>query len=648
MSAPNLSIQPEPLASGKLVYLPLAAGTAQRSAHGRLFLRVDVKNNEAQAVTLDTLTLSFPGSDIAAQAKNVAKRIAAGATLRWWFPQPADDVLFKLPAPTGIRLACRCDGFDKAREFSFPLAAHVSPVSGGAYLFPSQRADLELGEFWAVNGCIHGMGAEGSQSFGYDMGVWGVDHDNGAYSWLHPGRNGKHNADHRIFGKAVRAMADGIVLEAIADCPDNPAPLALNGDKAHDDALWAAQQAATWGAYEASHGGAAKVHAGGGNHVYIQHGDEVMLYAHMQKGSLADKLLKPGAVVHAGDLLGKAGNSGNSSAPHLHIHAVQSTAPETGPLRPIVLRHAWAIDNDLIIGSPQKGGWSAIEHQGVPEGDPLEWNKRDVFLWPDKALPEWPEIVKLSVAESDYQALYDTMKSRGFYPAGFDAYTLAPLPGTGLSFFNLVFRPASGLVYEARHGLSGAEYLDACDHWVKHKRYRLAQVESYFSHALGRVAYAALFVKGAGPEVAAYHGLTQAEHQARFEQLTQRDGYAPLRISVVSRNGERQYTALFERKDVGRFDAHSTLSVAAWQKQFDINAGKGLGLAYLNAYLHDGEINIVGIWHAATAGTYAEHHLNNAEFDALLKKQRKANRSLRGVTGYQRGLLPNFAAFWSR
>jgi hypothetical protein len=119
-------------------------------------------------------------------------------------------------------------------------------------------------------------------------------------------------------------------------------------------------------------------------------------------------------------------------------------------------------------------------------------------------------------------------------------------------------------------------------------------------------------------------------------------------ISVVSRNGERQYTALYEKKNVGGVDAHSTLSVAGYQKQFDINTGKGRGLAYLNAYVHDGEINIVAIWTSAMAGAYAEHHLDNNEFDALLKKQRKANRYLRGVAGYQRGLLPNFAAFWSR
>ena len=73
----------------------------------------------------------------------------------------------------------------------------------------------------------------------------------------------------------------------------NPLPIGslMNGNKAHDDKLWADQKANYWGAYETAHGGASKVHAGAGNHYYIQHGDEVVLYAHMQSGSLNPNML---------------------------------------------------------------------------------------------------------------------------------------------------------------------------------------------------------------------------------------------------------------------------------------------------------------------------------------------------------------------
>src|SRR5262245_58725282 len=101
-------------------------------------------------------------------------------------------------------------------------------------------------------------------------------------------------------------MADGTVLQAINDCPNNPEPIGfkMTGNKAHDDQLLKDQQNNYWGAYETAHGGASKVHAGAGNHFYIQHVDEVVLFAHMQEGSLNPDLLTTGVSVKGSDFLG--------------------------------------------------------------------------------------------------------------------------------------------------------------------------------------------------------------------------------------------------------------------------------------------------------------------------------------------------------
>jgi murein DD-endopeptidase MepM/ murein hydrolase activator NlpD len=58
-----------------------------------------------------------------------------------------------------------------------------------------------------------------------------------------------------------------------------------------------------------------------GNGYTILHGDEVVVYAHMQHKSLPKPLPKPGDKVKRGAVLGKVGNSGPSGGPHLHIHA---------------------------------------------------------------------------------------------------------------------------------------------------------------------------------------------------------------------------------------------------------------------------------------------------------------------------------------
>lgn len=57
-----------------------------------------------------------------------------------------------------------------------------------------------------------------------------------------------------------------------------------------------------------------------GNHVYITCREEKIqvLLAHMKKGSLT---VKPGDIVKIGDQIGLVGNSGNTTEPHLHIHA---------------------------------------------------------------------------------------------------------------------------------------------------------------------------------------------------------------------------------------------------------------------------------------------------------------------------------------
>lgn len=85
-----------------------------------------------------------------------------------------------------------------------------------------------------------------------------------------------------------------------------------------------------------------------GNHVVIdcEHEDIRVVLAHMQEDSVT---VAEGASVDEGAVVGKAGNSGNTSQPHLHIHAV---APGEDILRgrgvPITLDGRFPTRNSLI------------------------------------------------------------------------------------------------------------------------------------------------------------------------------------------------------------------------------------------------------------------------------------------------------------
>ncbi|MFE7579086.1 M23 family metallopeptidase [Streptomyces sp. NPDC057521] len=64
-----------------------------------------------------------------------------------------------------------------------------------------------------------------------------------------------------------------------------------------------------------------------GNHVVLDLGDGAYaVYAHVQRGSLR---VRPGDEVGPGDLLGRCGNSGNSTQPHVHFQLMDGPDLET-------------------------------------------------------------------------------------------------------------------------------------------------------------------------------------------------------------------------------------------------------------------------------------------------------------------------------
>ena len=90
-----------------------------------------------------------------------------------------------------------------------------------------------------------------------------------------------------------------------------------------------------------------------GNHVIIDHSNgEFSFIAHLKNGSVA---VVPGATVQAGDLLGRCGNSGNSSEPHVHYHLQNTPHFADGEGLPAQFT-AYTADGILVqSGEPQQG-----------------------------------------------------------------------------------------------------------------------------------------------------------------------------------------------------------------------------------------------------------------------------------------------------
>lgn len=84
-----------------------------------------------------------------------------------------------------------------------------------------------------------------------------------------------------------------------------------------------------------------------GNHVVIRcHGVDLTI-AHMRPGTVA---VAAGESVVTGQPLGEAGNSGNTSEPHLHIHAVPEGTGREGEGVPLTFCGAFLVRNAIFEG----------------------------------------------------------------------------------------------------------------------------------------------------------------------------------------------------------------------------------------------------------------------------------------------------------
>jgi Peptidase family M23 len=94
-----------------------------------------------------------------------------------------------------------------------------------------------------------------------------------------------------------------------------------------------------------------------GNHVVLDLGEgEYAVLAHLRRGTVR---VRAGDHVRAGQRLGRVGNSGNSSEPHLHFHLQDSPAPLTGIGLPVEFRRLVVDDRPVARATPEQGQFVA-------------------------------------------------------------------------------------------------------------------------------------------------------------------------------------------------------------------------------------------------------------------------------------------------
>ncbi|GAB3332821.1 peptidoglycan DD-metalloendopeptidase family protein [Marilutibacter aestuarii] len=366
------------------------------------------------------------------------------------------------------------------------------------------------------------------------------------------------------------------------------------------------------------------------NYVWIEHPNgEWTKYSHMAKGSSTGKAgLEVGQSVKAGTYLGDESDVGCASGDHLHF--------EVGVPR--------AADGITTVGGFLTDNAGSKRNRipricGIDGGIFASGQSYEARKVPGAIQAGAKEVARHGVPARDYQCLFDQAVASGYALEWIDGFDVG-----GKVYYNAVFRPRSG-AWKAFHGLSAAQYQQRFDQYTG-QGYRPVQVESHAGS--GGVRYAGIFRKQAGPAYSAYHGLDASTHQARMDALS-RAGYRPRNVSVVSVGGQRRYTALYEKADIGSWQAKSQLTANQYQQAFEANAGAGRQLVYLNAYVHGGQPHFSAIWSSKASGPYkARHGLDSAQYQSEWQATTRAGYATRDVTGYASGNHARYAAIWRK
>jgi peptidase M23-like protein len=239
------------------------------------------------------------------------------AQLRTPLPAPADSLVIEpfaqrllyvelafrrrsaIPRSIMHRLAVRAASNPRATEPS-PLRYTVAPLRIRVRR-PVRLSPPLAGPGWvAANGCcattsVHRGAVQSVNGSLFNAQRFAID-------WVRIGADGRFVAgdptdvrNHRSYGAPVRAVAPGRVVSALSRLPDQPP------GQLPDPATITLETV-------------------DGNHVVQTLGDgRYAFYAHLQRGSVT---VRPGQRVRRGQMLGRLGNSGNTSAPHLHLHVM--------------------------------------------------------------------------------------------------------------------------------------------------------------------------------------------------------------------------------------------------------------------------------------------------------------------------------------
>ena len=460
------------------------------------------------------------------------------------------------------------------------MVVSPSPARANGYDMPLLADDLTFDE----RVFKRALGSSQVHSFGYDFTVYEwVEDDVWTDLNVDPEEHAAdpQNSHYRVFGTPFYAMKSGEVIACWRSAPDNPRPKV-------DGAA-----ASTWRHPKLDEGRLPV----NGNMIWIAHDDgSLALYAHAQADSISLTLcpktkpvfdsayksanakegwrIAPEARlnkadrrrVEPGQYLGRVGNSGESTQPHLHVHVQQSS--QSAKPKAVSLEFARGLYLPWDDRSAGLDNWSSIAGQPLPD--------REVLIWAPRR--RGAQFVRHKSPEAEYDRLAQHLTESGLSPRQIDGYSV------GLQlYYNHIWEPVDR-PWRVHLRQSKEEFVATLER-AREGGFLPLYLDSYW--ASGKIVYAVILVKDNEAKWRVTINQTARRYQ-QAQKLAKSQGLTLKATSIISDAGERRHTALYHLEPAPNWHTELRILEEDFQKSVLDKRAKGFVPIQINGYAHRG------------------------------------------------------------